>query len=109
MAGLGLAAVGVAGLAAAGGLGIVTLQRVADSNRYCAYADGSCDARGVTLRNSAKSMQTAAIVTAATAAAALGVGVYLYLSAPRSRSSSQARLVGTLGPTGLAVEGALTW
>lgn len=108
-AALGLGAVGLAGLAASGALGIVTLQRVSDSNRYCAYADGSCDARGVTLRNNARTLQTAAIVTAAAAAATLGVGVYLYLTAPQRRSSVQARLGGRLGPTALAVEGTLTW
>jgi hypothetical protein len=108
-AGIVLAALGATGLLASGVLGIVTLTRVHDSNGHCAYADGSCDERGVELRSSARSFQTVGVVVGSVSALAVGAGAYLCLAAPKHSASAHVQLNVALLPTSMAVEGRLSW
>ena len=88
--GIAIGGLGVAGLAVAGALGMATLDRVEDSNPYCAYPDGSCDPEGVELREQASRLQTAAIGVSVAGGLALATGIYLIL-VPGERSGDAAR------------------
>jgi hypothetical protein len=107
--GLALAGVGVAGLAAGGALGLATLNRVSDSNQYCGYPDGSCDPRGVALRERAGRLQTAGFVVSGVAALAAAGGVYLLLTNSGSDAPRAPKLSARLSVGGVAVTGRLRW
>ncbi len=95
--------IGLAGLGAAGVLGILTLERVDESKPYCNYPGGTCNDRGMELRDEARQLQTAAFVVAGLSGAAAITGVALVV-----RSKNTAR-TATLSLTPAALEGELRW
>jgi hypothetical protein len=80
-AGYVVGGVGVAALAAAGVLGILTLKRVDDGDDYCKFPGEACNARGMELRDQARHLQTSAFVVAGLGAAALATGIVLVVTA----------------------------
>jgi len=103
---------GVVGLGAAGVLGILTLQRVRESDKHCPYPDGSCDPRGVELRNEASELQTAGFIVGGASLAVASAGLLLWLMAPEA--GSERRPTGgfaglSCSPVGLALSGRVTW
>jgi hypothetical protein len=75
-------AAGILSFGAAAVLGILTLKKVDESNSYCRHPGGSCDARGVTLRDDASRLQMAGFIAAGVGALAFSGVAILLLSEP---------------------------
>jgi hypothetical protein len=95
--------VGVAGLGAAAVLGVLTLQRVNESEDYCGLPGDTCNQHGMDLLSEARRLQNASLVVAGVSAAVLITGVTLVLSARNSPATTTV----SLGPTTIA--GGLQW
>ncbi len=86
IAGLGVASAGVVGLGIGAYFGVHSIVQLGDINAHC--QGGTCDARGPSLHNQAKTSETVSLVALGAGAVAVGVGGFLWF-APRLR----------LGPT----------
>jgi hypothetical protein len=85
-AGIALLAIGGAGLATAGVLGIVTLVKVSQSSGPC-NGGRMCNQDGFDLRSEARTTQTAGFVLAGIGAAATAAGAIVFATSPKTPSA----------------------
>ncbi|MFO0586699.1 MAG: hypothetical protein U0441_04140 [Polyangiaceae bacterium] len=88
---IGAGALGVAGLVLGGVTGVLTLGKVADSNKTCAKLDDGtfrCDAAGGALRDDAKSLSTISTIGFIAGGVLAAGGVVLWLTAPSGAPST---------------------
>lgn len=107
--GIAIGGLGAAGLAVGGALALATLNRVGDSNGYCPYPDGSCDAEGVVLRERASGLQTAGIAVSVGGGLALATGIYLILLPERRTSDEAARPRASVAISGTRMAARWHW
>jgi hypothetical protein len=110
VAGVALGVLGIAALGVGGGFAIDSLVRHDQAQSHC-DASG-CDARGVTLRNDARTAGDVATVAFVSGGTLLLGGIITFATAPhapssRSGANARAPLTVAIGPTGAALAG--TW
>jgi hypothetical protein len=107
--GIGVAALGVATLGAAGVLGVLTKNEVADAAPYCAADFSTChDTRGLHLLADARRLQIAAITVLGLGGVTTAAGAAMYFTSSTSAADPPPppRLTATIGPFGVTVRGA---
>jgi hypothetical protein len=99
--GVSAAALGLAGVAAAGGLGVAAHLKNQSSLDECRSSDTTlCSARGVELREQARNLAAWSTGTLIAGASLLGAGAVIYLTAS---SKGRSEIAVTLGPTSCVV------